>query len=87
MAIAGEKPPVEPPTATDYTSAGLPWFDYYGGDAKAVEGAEKFVGLKSVAEMGKEKGENVLPENEPIEVQHIITLRQQGSAEVREMRA
>ena len=37
MAITGEKPPVEPATAADYTRAGLPWFDYYGGDAKAVE--------------------------------------------------
>ncbi len=87
MAITGERPPVEPPTAADYTSAGLPWFDYYGGDAKAVEGAEKLGDLKSVAGMGKEKGESALPENDPVDVQHIITLRQQGSAEVREMRA
>ncbi len=87
MAITGERPPVEPATAAGYTSAGLPWFHYYGGDAKAVEGAEKFGDLKSVAEMGKEKGESALPGNEPVDVQHIITLRQKGSAEVREMRA
>jgi len=78
---------LEPPTAADYTSAGLPWFDYYGGDAKAVEGAEKLGGIKSVAEMGNEKDESPLPENQPVDVQHIITLRQHGSAEVREMRA
>ncbi len=87
MAITGERPPVEPATAADYTSAGLPWFDYYGGDAKAVEGAEKFGGLKSAAEMGTEKGESALPGNDPVDVQHIITLRQKGSAEVRDMRA
>ena len=87
MAITGERPPVEPPTAADYTSAGLPWFDYYGGDAMAVEGAEKFGGLKSVAEMGKEKGESALPGNDPVDVQHVVTLRQQGMSEVREMRA
>ncbi len=32
-AITGERPPTEPPTAKEYTEAGLPWFDYYGGDA------------------------------------------------------
>ena len=31
MAITGERPPTEPPTAQDYTACGLPWFDYYGG--------------------------------------------------------
>lgn len=31
------------------TWAGLPWFDYYGGDLKALEGAEKLAGLDSVA--------------------------------------
>jgi hypothetical protein len=36
--------------------------------------------------MGKEKGESALPGNDPVDVQQIITLRQQGSAEVREMR-
>jgi hypothetical protein len=27
--ITGETPPTKPPTAADYTKAGLPWFDYY----------------------------------------------------------
>ena len=27
--ITGETPAARPPTATDYTKAGLPWFDYY----------------------------------------------------------
>ncbi len=87
VAITGEKPPVEPPTTAQYTSAGLPWFDYYGGDATVVKGAEKLGSLKSVAQMGKLKGEDALPENESVDIEHIITLRQQGSAEVREMRA
>ena len=29
-ALTGEAPPTRPPTAHDYTEAGLPWFDYYG---------------------------------------------------------
>ena len=28
------RPPTEPPTAPEYTRAGLRWFDYYGGDAE-----------------------------------------------------
>ncbi len=43
--------------------------------AKALEGAEKLGGLKSVAEMGKQKDESALPGNEPVDIQHIITGR------------
>ena len=53
MAITGERPPTEPPTARQYTEAGLPWFDYYGGDAAAVAGAEKLKTVKSVAQIAK----------------------------------
>ena len=84
MAITGERPPTVPPTAKDYTEAGLPWFDYYGGDAEVVAGAEKLNGLTSVAEMGKQKGETPLPENESVEVERIIALRKQGADQVRE---
>ena len=86
-AVTGERPPTEPPTAKEYTDEGLPWFDYYGGDAEAVEGAEKFTKLVSVAAMGKQKGETPLPENEPVDVERIIALRRKGSDQVREMMA
>ena len=84
-ATTGEAPPTEPPTAVEYTRAGLPWFDYYGGDAEAVEGAKKFKGIVSVAAMGKVKGETPLPENESVEVGRIIGLRKRGADQVREM--
>ncbi len=84
-AITGERPPTEPPTAKDYTNAGLPCFDYYGGDAEAVAGAEKLSGLTSVAEMGEQKGETPLPETESVDVERIIGLRKQGADQVREM--
>ena len=51
--LTGEAPPTKPPTARDYSRMGLPWFDYYDGDAKALEGAAKLAGLASVAGMGK----------------------------------
>ena len=84
MAITGERPPTEPPTAKDYTEMGLPWFDYYGGDAQAIAGAEKLKTIKSVVQVGKERGSAPLPENESVEVGHTILLRRGGSKQVRE---
>ncbi len=54
-------------------------------DAAAVEGAEKFKGLVSVAVMGEQKGEAPLPDNESLDVEQIIALRAAGASEVREM--
>ncbi|MEN8151278.1 MAG: hypothetical protein ABFS86_15790, partial [Planctomycetota bacterium] len=74
-AITGEAPPTVPPTARDYTRAGLPWFDWYAEDAKAVDAQERLKGLKSVKEIGIERGENPLPENESVGVEDIRVLR------------
>ena len=84
MAITGERPPTEPPAAKHYTEMGLPWFDYYGSDAEAVAGAAALNCLASVAQMGDEKGETPLPENEPPPAPHVIGLRAKGSHRVRE---
>lgn len=84
MAITGERPPVEPPTARDYTAAGLPWFDYYDADAKAVSGSDVLKTLKSVKQTGKTKGETPLPENESIEVTRVVSLRDTRARKVRE---
>lgn len=58
--ITGEAPPTRPPTAADYTRAGLPWFDYYAADLETLGGAQALAAVKSVAEMAEEKGEHVL---------------------------
>ncbi len=34
FAVTGVEPPSLPPAARDYTHAGLPWFEYYGGIEK-----------------------------------------------------
>ena len=81
--ITGEPPPTRPPTAKEYTEAGLPWFDYYDGDAKAVSGAEKFKGIKSVAQIDTEKGAEP-QENETLDVNHVIRLRGRNGNQVRE---
>ena len=85
LAVTGEQPPTKPPTAKEYTEEGLPWFDYYGGDAEAVKGAEKFTNLVSVCTMGKEKDKSPLPENQSVDVDRIIALRSKGSNQVREI--
>lgn len=84
MAITGERPPITPPTATAYTEAGLPWYDYYNADHEAVSGSDILKSLKSVAQAGKEKGEAVLPENESISGTQVVSLRDTRKREVRE---
>ena len=73
--ITGSLPPTVPPTAKEYTRAGLPWFDYYSESAKPVPGSKKLDDLQSLAEMGKEKGEVPLPENESVTPENVIELR------------
>lgn len=60
LKITGEAPPTRPPTAADYTSAGLPWFDYYAADLDTLAGAPALALVKSVIEMAAEKGEQPL---------------------------
>ena len=73
-AVTGEWPPIKPPTAQDYAASGLPWFDYYGGDAQPVAGSDRLRGLKSVAQHGKATGQAPLPDNESIAATPVIPL-------------
>lgn len=38
--VTGNTPPQQPPTAEEYTAAGLPWFELYDADQPALEGVE-----------------------------------------------
>jgi hypothetical protein len=73
--ITGELPPTTPPTAKQYTQAGLPWFDYYNDGASALPGSSILQKLKSVFTLGQEKGDVPLPENEPVENNVVVKLR------------
>jgi hypothetical protein len=73
--ITGENPPTTPPTARTYTKAGFPWFDFYNDDGIAVEGSDILSKLKSVAQLGKKKGDVPLPENESVNVSNVVNLR------------
>lgn len=74
MTVTGTRPPSEPPTARDYTAGGLPWFDYYGGDARAVAGSDTLRRLASVAQHAKATGKEPLPDNGTIAAPHVIGL-------------
>jgi hypothetical protein len=73
--ITGRHPPTVPPTAKEYSKAGLPWFDYYDDRAKALTGSPALAGMKSVAQMGELKGDEPLPENESVTPERVIELR------------
>lgn len=66
LAVTGKEPPAQPPSAKQYTDAGLPWFDFYGGDLKALEGAKELARLDSVAAMTIKKGGAPMAGNEPV---------------------
>lgn len=84
-AMTGELPPNQPPSAADYTRAGLPWFDYYDENAKPVAGSSILQKVKSVLETGEAKSEKPLPENDSTEVARIVALGRHRGKVVREM--
>jgi hypothetical protein len=62
LSIAGEEPPLSPISAKAYSNAGLPWFDYYDGDRKAIEGSKALGNIKSVKAIADARREDTWPE-------------------------
>ncbi|HEY9786805.1 MAG TPA: hypothetical protein V6D17_15490 [Candidatus Obscuribacterales bacterium] len=71
--ITGTLPPHMPPSASDYSNAGLPWFDYYSDD-KALKGSAKLGNLKSVQAMSG-WGPSAKVANESCYPMHVVQLR------------
>ncbi len=84
MAITGERPPTEPPTAAAYTAMGLPWFEYYDADARAIAGTEKLSRLRSVRETDPARGSGGWPETTLATAPHIRHLGPRDGRPVRE---
>ena len=78
FSVTSEKPPTRPPTAQEYTDAGLPWFDYYGADLKALASTTKLSKLNSVATMKSKQRRDDLPDNEPLFPEKVIKLSKHG---------
>lgn len=77
-AITGDNPPTTPFTAKEYTDHGFPWFEYYDDNSKSIDGSSVLNKLKSVIQMGNDKGENPLPENEPVKPENIKKIVPEG---------
>ncbi len=73
-AITGQTPPNRPLTAADYTRKGFPWFEYYDESQPALEGSGELANLQSVAALGKQKRQDVLPENESCDPDKMIAI-------------
>lgn len=61
MSITSDEPPMSPISAEAYSKAGLPWFEYYDGDRKAIEGAKALGSIKSIKMIAKDNEEPVWP--------------------------
>ena len=72
-AITTQDPPHTAPTAAEYTQHGYPWFTHYedNGWKTAMKGTKKLKGLKSVLELGFQKGVG-LAENESCKPKHVV---------------
>jgi len=65
--ITGQPAPDEPPTAKDYSNAGLPWFEHYGQDQAALPGSAKLARVTSLATLFKKKTGATLPNSQDID--------------------
>lgn len=70
--ITGTNPPHPPLTAEEYKNAGIPWFDYYRDDQKPLKGSKRLAGVKSVAQLGKKKKCQPVPDDTPATPELII---------------
>lgn len=70
--VTGTNPPKPPLTSEEYKRAGIPWFDYYRDDQKALKGSKQLAGVKSVAQIGEEKQSQPLPDNSSIAPERIV---------------
>ena len=71
-AFTTQAPPTTPPTAKEYTDAGMPWFDYYDESVAALDAKKTLEQLKSVKTLGQEKQSTVLPENESVTGEDVV---------------
>lgn len=68
-AITQTEPPNPPFTPADYRRHDFPWFDYYRDDIKSLAGTGKLKNIKSILELGFQKGiQGVIPDNTSVEI-------------------
>jgi len=80
-AITGNHPPSKAPTAKVYSSHGLPWFNYYS-DRKPLAGSDILKKLKSIVQLGKEKGKSPLPGNDSVDPGTVIRIEEKQTPDL-----
>jgi len=73
-AVTGNEPLTMPPSAQEYTAAGLPWFEYYGESQQVITGSQKLAALDSVAVKKLKSGQGVMSANEQVSITSIHKL-------------
>lgn len=73
-ALTGEPVPTEPPSAEDYSRAGLPWFQHYGRGAEPLHGSDRLAGMKSVGKLHGEKTGVALPGSDDVPTPNPVRL-------------
>ena len=76
--VTHERPPTRPPTAKQYTDAGLPWFDYYDAESKALASPTKLLKLKSIATMKAIGRRAATLDDEGVSPSNVIKLSKKG---------
>lgn len=74
QAITGAPSPTVPQTASVYARYSLPWFEFYREDLNSLPGTKALKGIKTVAQMGAQKGIPVLPENESVQPKAVVKI-------------
>jgi len=72
--VTGRSMPQMPPSAKEYTQAGLPWFEYYDDQNPSLTGSTKLAGLDSVAAASIKQGKPPLGDNQSLSPQKVQTL-------------
>ena len=72
--ITGNVPPHKPVTATEYTDAGLPWYEYYSESSK-VAGAEKLSTLDSLAASSIKRGHGAPEDNKSVSPRVVMPIK------------
>lgn len=70
--VTGEAPPHRPPSASVYTKAGLPWFDYYDDNMDVAAPAAVLGKVKSVAKVAAEAGQQTFDFGDSVSPKSIV---------------
>ena len=72
--VTGAEPPTVPLTPTEYARGGVPWFDLWEEETKALKGTAKLAGLKTVKQVGEEAGVPLVTEDVSVTPHHVVAL-------------